>query len=639
MKSSFFDFFVLIILFFPKIYSQETNDSLAEHSVTKGFAVTDNADNVLFKVTDEELSSSGITTNYYGNPRDVSNPNKSVYDRISQVFYVDNTASGSYTGKSWANAWNPTAGWDSSATNPYGINWSIIQPGDTIYISGGASSKDYTSSSYFLPKANGTYKDYIYIVKGQDAGHNGIAIIDRIGAMNGISSAGHISDTSLIHNHCIEFNGFQVNQYIAHQDEVQTNNFVANGYHLRFKNITSDDVYADKFFDFTGHPRYIEIIDCHLRQRPSSDNQTDLIWVRGDADYTGGGLWADSIYIKGCTIIGTNQSASPHTDGLQTFTAKNIWIENNKFYVANNKSNFTQILYNEEVSGKIFVLNNIFYIAAPNASSPEIALSRNYTYRTITPDADSIYFYDNTVVAYNTGGRTPSIERATQISMGNNIFINTATGDTHIQIYTMNTETVSNYNVIYSPNMTRKVYRLGSYYTLANWQATGRDVNSITTQPTFTSFDWTFSQTEAIYLNYNFNIPSPKSGINFSASLGGYTYTSDGKMGAVIPQITDPTDILDTLNFTIIKDFNLYQNYPNPFNPVTTIRYQLPKDSKVVLRIYDILGSGIETLVNEEKPIGTYEINLNGTNLPSGIYFYKISTPEYSTTKKMILLK
>lgn len=88
-----------------------------------------------------------------------------------------------------------------------------------------------------------------------------------------------------------------------------------------------------------------------------------------------------------------------------------------------------------------------------------------------------------------------------------------------------------------------------------------------------------------------------------------------------------------------IKEYELAQNYPNPFNPSTTIRYQLPQDGMVTLKIYDILGAEVANLVNEEKVAGKYEVNFNASNLSSGIYIYKLKAGEYVNSKKMILLK
>ncbi|MBK9096685.1 MAG: T9SS type A sorting domain-containing protein [bacterium] len=85
--------------------------------------------------------------------------------------------------------------------------------------------------------------------------------------------------------------------------------------------------------------------------------------------------------------------------------------------------------------------------------------------------------------------------------------------------------------------------------------------------------------------------------------------------------------------------YTLSQNYPNPFNPSTVISYRLPVTSNVSLKVYDVLGNEIATLVNEEKPAGEYEVEFNAAKLPSGIYFYKLEAGSFSETKKMILMK
>ena len=85
--------------------------------------------------------------------------------------------------------------------------------------------------------------------------------------------------------------------------------------------------------------------------------------------------------------------------------------------------------------------------------------------------------------------------------------------------------------------------------------------------------------------------------------------------------------------------FTLSQNYPDPFNPTTTITYSLPKSSLITLKIYDLLGREIETLVNEEKPAGNYEVEFDGSNLPSGIYFYRMQAGKFIKTRKFVLIK
>jgi Secretion system C-terminal sorting domain len=89
----------------------------------------------------------------------------------------------------------------------------------------------------------------------------------------------------------------------------------------------------------------------------------------------------------------------------------------------------------------------------------------------------------------------------------------------------------------------------------------------------------------------------------------------------------------------VVKDFALNQNYPNPFNPTTNISYSIPKESVVSLKVYNILGMEVATLVNRRQAAGSYNVNFNAADLPSGIYLAKLSTSGYSKTIKMSLLK
>jgi len=89
----------------------------------------------------------------------------------------------------------------------------------------------------------------------------------------------------------------------------------------------------------------------------------------------------------------------------------------------------------------------------------------------------------------------------------------------------------------------------------------------------------------------------------------------------------------------ISNSFYLFNNYPNPFNPSTKIKFEIPTFGFVTLKIYDVLGNEVSTLISEEKPAGAYAVNFNATGLPSGIYFYTLIASGFSETKKMILLK
>jgi hypothetical protein len=92
-------------------------------------------------------------------------------------------------------------------------------------------------------------------------------------------------------------------------------------------------------------------------------------------------------------------------------------------------------------------------------------------------------------------------------------------------------------------------------------------------------------------------------------------------------------------NWELLTDFILENNFPNPFNPQTKIKFHLPERSLVKLKVFDLLGKEIKTLVNEEKDTGYHEIVFDGSELPSGVYFYTLQTPKFSQTKKMVLLR
>ncbi|NWG27570.1 MAG: T9SS type A sorting domain-containing protein [Ignavibacteriaceae bacterium] len=92
-------------------------------------------------------------------------------------------------------------------------------------------------------------------------------------------------------------------------------------------------------------------------------------------------------------------------------------------------------------------------------------------------------------------------------------------------------------------------------------------------------------------------------------------------------------------SYTGPKEFKLEQNFPNPFNPTTTIQYQLPHDARVTLKVYDILGSEVATLVNEGQEAGYKEVQFSGSNIASGMYVYRLSADKFVSVKKMMVLK
>jgi len=102
----------------------------------------------------------------------------------------------------------------------------------------------------------------------------------------------------------------------------------------------------------------------------------------------------------------------------------------------------------------------------------------------------------------------------------------------------------------------------------------------------------------------------------------------------------DPNPVgVERIENLLPSDFILEQNYPNPFNPTTKIRYSIPEYSFVALKVFNLLGEEIETLVNAEQSVGIYEATFDASGLSSGIYFYTLKTDNFSSSKKMILIK
>jgi photosystem II stability/assembly factor-like uncharacterized protein len=106
-----------------------------------------------------------------------------------------------------------------------------------------------------------------------------------------------------------------------------------------------------------------------------------------------------------------------------------------------------------------------------------------------------------------------------------------------------------------------------------------------------------------------------------------------------ILKLTDVISDVTTNNSLVPSEFSLSQNYPNPFNPATNLEYGISKLEFVSLKVYEIMGKEVATLVNESKPEGTYSVEWNAANYPSGVYYYKLTAGDFSETRKMMLLK
>ena len=126
--------------------------------------------------------------------------------------------------------------------------------------------------------------------------------------------------------------------------------------------------------------------------------------------------------------------------------------------------------------------------------------------------------------------------------------------------------------------------------------------------------------------------------VTWASDSTGYYTISEGQYPHLYfyPRLLT-TDVSSKIS--ILHNFKLEQNYPNPFNPSTTIKYQLPQRSNVILKVFNTLGEEVAELVNELKNAGSYSIEFNANNLPSGVYFYRMESNNFTSTKKLILLR
>ena len=284
------------------------------------------------------------------------------------------------------------------------------------------------------------------------------------------------------------------------------------------------------------------------------------------------------------------------------------------------------------------VYNNMVYNIQSSSTQSD---SRVAGIQTWYQDNPKIYYnsvYLSGIGANHSGSAALYIHHnCSNVEAKNNILVNTRDESPYYAsaVYDyIASNLTSDYNALYSNNY---LVRIGNsnYNTLTDWQATGQDLNSYTELPNFiSSTDLHIDETIPTYLESR---GTPIAGIdtdfdgdprsNDSTDIG-----ADEFNGIYIPTGIDDEGILPTV-------YALEQNYPNPFNPNTKIKYSVPQASRVQIKVFDVLGNEIETLVNEEKPAGTYELTWNAVNLPSGVYFYQLKAGSFVETNKMVLMK
>lgn len=149
------------------------------------------------------------------------------------------------------------------------------------------------------------------------------------------------------------------------------------------------------------------------------------------------------------------------------------------------------------------------------------------------------------------------------------------------------------------------------------------------------SASWSFTLTAAnqVYTDTIYSAANSVNGDGTNSALDRWNFGSK----FIVNVVDEPSSVDD--DNTLVNNFKLAQNYPNPFNPSTMISYSIPQSSFVTLKVYDIIGNEVATLVNETKSAGKYDVNFNASNLSNGVYLYSIKTDNFTSTKKMLLMK
>ena len=181
--------------------------------------------------------------------------------------------------------------------------------------------------------------------------------------------------------------------------------------------------------------------------------------------------------------------------------------------------------------------------------------------------------------------------------------------------------------------------------TVVNFDSTSKTV-SMDLTTTNLKFTGGFNQSSTYWVNNLYSDTSfqvlGSDLANFSVTLAAYgsaVYTIATTEEAVVLPTVPPIVSVGSETASVPDSYILFQNYPNPFNPSTTIRYSITQPDVIRIKVYDVLGREVKTLVNESKQAGNYEVHFNAAGLASGIYLYRIESGNFVQTKKMILLK
>jgi hypothetical protein len=170
-------------------------------------------------------------------------------------------------------------------------------------------------------------------------------------------------------------------------------------------------------------------------------------------------------------------------------------------------------------------------------------------------------------------------------------------------------------------------------------------INTITSNPpamvlsSFFAYKAGYVVTDTIKPGKGYWVKSDQAGTLTLGSMGNNSPENRVRIVPINELPPSPPGNLISNAVVVPKEFKLEQNYPNPFNPTTTISFAIPKNAAVSLKIFDVLGKEVKSLVNEEMSPGNYSVSFDGSNLSTGIYYYRLKAGEFSRVKKLLLAK